>query len=109
MVNLHDRNPLIGIVACNLPISGKTTNVFGGPMTAGTFDADGSGSITYPAFKITPVVIGQVVRNTAGASTAVGGYLTFTGVGTSTAYVRMGNTIQSGCTVSIQITGIQQI
>ena len=108
MVNLHGRDPLMGMVAGNIVVSGASTNVVGGPMTAGTFDADGSGLLTFAAFKQVPIVVGTVI-NGGDTTTSVGGYLTFTGVTVSNAYLRMGPTPESACTVAVQITGLRQI
>lgn len=108
MVNLHTRDTKLGAIVGNIVVSGAATNVIGGSITVGTFDADGSGLLTFPKFKDTPVIVGQVI-NGGDTTTSVGGYLTFTGVGVSNAYLRMGPTPESACTVAVQIFGLQQI
>ena len=111
MVNLHTRDPLLGFLAGNIKLSaateGSATNVVGGTITVGTFDSDSSGLLTFPPFKDTPVIVGQVKGGDT--TTSVGGFLTFTGVGVSNAYLRMGPTPASTVTVGIAIAGKVQL
>lgn len=112
MVNLYGRDPLMGIIAGNIQLSaateGSATNVVGGTITVGTFDSDSSGLLTFPKFKQVPIVAGSVIDG-ADTTTSVGGFLTFTGVTVSNAYLRMGPTPNSSVLVSVSIMGIRQI
>lgn len=98
----------LATILANVIVSGGCTNVVNGNMTAGTFDSDGSGLLTYDKFGSIPKILGQVISG-GSTTTSVGGFLTFTGITVSNAYLRMGPTPASSVTVSVMVCGIQNL
>lgn len=103
MTTFHGKPPQLAIIAGKIVMSGNCTDVIGGTMTAGTFDGDSSGLITWtPPFKSAPTVMASL---NSGGATTTSPVVRITGVGVGTAYVTMGESPLSGFTVGIIAIG----
>ena len=105
---LSGKETRIATILANVVVSGACTNVINGKMTAGTFDSDGSGLLTYDKFAQVPSLFYSVI-NGGGTTTSVGGTVTLTGATVSNVYLRIGPSPASSLTVSVQVTGIQNL
>lgn len=103
MALFHDKPTQLAMICGKVVLTGNCTDVIGGTMTAGTFDVDGSGLLTWaPPFISAPIILGT---SNSGALTVTSPTVRFTGVGVSTAYLTVGATASEEQTIGIVLMG----
>lgn len=108
MTVLAGMNQQLGMIGGVITASGNATGVFGGTLTAGTFDVAGSGLITFaPPFISAPAIF--VSYDGFGANTNNIAVAQLTGVTVSNAYVSIGTTPASGGRISFVALGLQRL
>lgn len=100
---LHNKPTKLGIVAGKIKASGAATNVYAGSLTAGTFDAGGSGLVTFPPFISAPAIV--ATYEGFGTRTANITNVQLTGATVSNVYVSIGTTPASGGTIHLVAIG----
>ena len=100
---LHNKPTKLGIVAGKIKVSGACTNVYAGVMTCGSFDAAGSGLVTFTPFVSAP----SIVATYEGFGTRSANITTvqLTGATVSNVYVSIGTTPASGGTIHLIAIG----
>lgn len=103
-MTLVENQTRLAVIAGTIVLSGSATNVVGGVMTAGTFDADASAALTFDAFKAAPRVF-------LSPNTNVDLGYQLTGLGVSNVSVRliMSAATASGGDFNVMLIGLQNL
>ena len=101
MALFHGKETRLGYIIGKVVLSGSCTDVIGGTMTAGAFDAEGSGLITFaPPMVTAPIILANAFS--AGAVTGSLMPVNITGVTVSNFYIEY---YASGGAMNVAIIG----